>query len=143
MAKSDRQSELENLLYHIVLPRVLPQQKSKNYEQHELALLSFIRNAVEDCSKWVPPHTMHLSRSLYQTHMIRTPENVSKEINALQPGDTFGMFVRRQNCALMIHMPIDGNGSKTNEEKTVIVTTFPGNLHPKEVYNCPSDIEVK
>lgn len=52
------------------------------------------------------------------------------------------MFVQRQNCALMIHMPIKGNGIETDENTTVIVSTFPGNLHAKEIYDHQSDLQV-
>lgn len=51
------------------------------------------------------------------------------------------MFVRRQNCAIMIHMKsVEAN--EANEFGNVIVATFPGNLHPSEVYKYDSDIEV-
>lgn len=129
----------EDLLYHIVLPRVLPQNKSKNTEEHELALLSRITDAIRGLDKWISPEIVRLFNSFEQTHMTRTPESISNEIKGLQPGRSFAMFVRRQNCGLMIHMPSDQN----TKSKTVVVSTFPGNFHPKNIYNAASDFQVK
>lgn len=56
-------------------------------------------------------------------------------------GDTFAMYVRRQNCAVMIHVPANEMVS-VDETKNVIVSTFPGNLHPREIYQHSGDIEV-
>lgn len=56
-------------------------------------------------------------------------------------GDTFAMYVRRQNCAVMIHVPANEMVS-VDETKNVIVSTFPGNLHPREIYRHIGDIEV-
>lgn len=134
------QNIYEDLLYHIVLPRVLPQNKSKNSEQHELALLSRITGAIRSLDKWVSPETLRFFNSFEQTHITRTPESISNEIKGLRPGNSFAMFVRRQNCGLMIHMPIEEN--ETTKIKTVVVSTFPGNLHPKNIYNA-SDFQVK
>lgn len=138
----DIQNKFEYLLYHIVLPRVLPQKKSNDFEHHELLLLSRLNDVIKDCSEWIPLATVRLFNSLKTTHMNRTADFVSKEIRALQPGDTFAMFVRRQNCGLMIYMPIDGN-TQADKQETVVVTTFPGNLHIKEIYQHQSDIKVK
>lgn len=131
----------EDLLYHIVLPRVLPQNKSINSERHELALLTRITNTIRGLDKWsISPETVRLFDSFEQIHLTRTPELISTKIMALQPGNSFAMFVRRQNCGFMIHMPIEEN--QTAKIKTVIVSTFPGNVHPKNIYKA-TDYQVK
>lgn len=133
------QTTYENLLNHVVLPRVLPEGYLKDHEQQELSLLSIMVQTVEKNCEWIPSATVRLCQCLKRAHMSRTPETVSNEISKLQPGETFAMFVRRQNTGLIIHMP---NEQVPNAEKTVTVVTFPGNLHPKEIYNHTSDLEV-
>lgn len=134
------QTTFENLLNHVVLPRVLPDGYLKDHEDHELLLLSTMVQTVETNSEWIPSATVRLFQRLKRIHTIsRTPETIANEINLLQPGETFAMFVRRQNTGFMIHMPTE---QVSNAEKSVIVLTFPGNLHPKEIYKHSSDLEV-
>lgn len=137
------QSNYENLLTHVVLPRVLPQQTSPDLWQQELDLLSHMSDNVQEMCEWLPPATVRLFESLKKIHMNIRPELVAEEIRMLEPGDTFGMFIRRQNCALMIHMPVEGNTNQPTELRNVIISTFPGNIHPKEVYGHSSDIQVQ
>lgn len=132
----------EDILNHVVLPRVLPQEKAQNPEQLELALLSSINDAVKQCKEWLPSSTVHLFESFERVHINRTPETISEEIKVLKAGRTFAFFVRRQNYAFLIHMPRDGNYRKPNQMKTVYVATFPGSFHPKEIYDHPSDLQV-
>lgn len=129
----------ENLLHHIVMPRALPQNKQACDEKVELCLLSRMTENIESSSKWIPPATVGLFKSLKTCHTVRTKETISNEISALQAGESFAMFIRRQNTAFMIHMPNDQIG----EIGTVIVMTFPGNLSPEQVYAYPSDLQVR
>lgn len=129
------------LLNHIVLPRYLPQSKSRHFHQTELKLLNEMVENVVNLSQKIPPKTVQLFEKMRKIHHERTPSNISKEINALQPGDSFAMFVRRQNCVFLIYAPPDEN-IVAGQPQNVIVSTFPGNLHPKEVYKCDSDMEV-
>lgn len=133
------QTSYENLLNHVVLPRILPEGYLKDHEDQELSLLSNMVHTVERNSEWIPSATVRLCQRLKRAHMSRTPETISNEISQLRPGETFAMFVRRQNTGLMIHMPSE---QVSNAEKTVTVVTFPGNLHPKEIYDHTSDLEV-
>lgn len=93
---------------------------------------------VENLAEFIPPSTMKMCRSLSEVHRNRTPVTVSRQIKDLKPGDTFSMFIRRQNCGIMIHMH---SNSKT--KSNVTVATFPGKLRPVEVYDHASDVEVK
>lgn len=129
----------ETLLHHIVLPRVLPQNKQACGEGIELRLLSRMTENVENSLEWIPPATVRLFISLTRSHSVRTKETVSKEINALKPGESFAMFIRRQNTAFMIHMPKD----QSDEMESVIVMTFPGNVSPEQIYRHPSDLQVR
>lgn len=56
-------------------------------------------------------------------------------------GDTFAMFVRRQNCVILVHMSQDGMVD-AEKSQNVIVATFPANLHPGEIYKYDSDLQV-
>lgn len=119
---------------HVVLPRVLPQEKSVDLHGDEISLMSIMVENVERMAKYLPRNTVGMFQRLKRVHQTRTGECIAGEINALKPGETFAMFIRRQNCAFMVH--------KTAKESEVIVATFPGNLHPREVYEHQSDIEV-
>ena len=123
---------------HVILPRYLPQVKPKNFHNEELALLSSMVENVERSAKSLPPNTVNMFRGLGRVHRTLTPAVVSNEICNLEPGNTFAMFVRRQNCAIMIHMPPD-----RSSDDRVIVAIFPGNLHPKHISGAESDIEVR
>lgn len=59
-------------------------------------------------------------------------------------GDTFAMFIRHQNCAIMIHVPANELINTADEPENVIVATFPGSLHPRDIYENEnsSDLEV-
>lgn len=131
------QKRYENLLNHVVLPRCLPQNKSKDFHNEELALLSYMIDNVESLAQSIPSNTVNMFRGLGRVHKTLKASVVSAEINNLKAGSTFAMYIRRQNCAIMIRRPPGGNGDR------VIVSTFPGNLHPKYVYSAESDIEVR
>lgn len=133
------------LLRHINLPRFLPQKKSANLHQTELLLMHYMVQNVINVNDKIPTQTVQLFKGLWTIHNDSLPNErtVSTEINALRSGHSFGMFVRRQNCMFVIHAP--SNHGKTDANTTpaeVIVATFPGNLHPDEVYKYSSDIEV-
>lgn len=137
------EDEYECLLDHIILPRVLPQSRHRNLLRHELLLLRRMVDTIDNCSKWIPNATADLFHSMKRVHCSPSKvEVIHTEINALRPGGTFAMFVRKQNCGFMIHMPKEQDYSKSDTPNTVIVSTFPGNLHPREVYSHPSDLEV-
>ncbi|XP_031638985.1 uncharacterized protein LOC116351075 [Contarinia nasturtii] len=125
---------------NVILPRHLPQKKSSDLHGEELALLSSMVNNIDRLKKWIPLNTVEMFKGFDRVHRTRIPAVVSKEIRDLTPGKTFAMFVRRQNCAIMAHMPSKGN-MKSNQSNRVIVSTFPGNLHPKYIYAVDSDIE--
>lgn len=93
---------------------------------------------VESLSKSIPINTVNMVRTMATVHRNRMADTVSKEISNLKPGGTFAMFIREQNCAIMIHSRSESKSGSNN----MIVATFPGRLHPDEIYNNPSDLEV-
>lgn len=135
------------LLNHIILPHYLPESTSPKFHQTELRMFDEIYKTVMDLhlsnTNGIPERTVELFRSMHKIHVENgmTSKDVSNEINALQPGDTFAMFVRRQNSAFLIYMPPDENTVNANQQN-VIVATFPGRLHPNEVYKWNCDVQV-
>lgn len=129
------------LLSHVVFPRVLPQQKPRYV--HELDLITLMVENVVKLSKWIPPKTIELMETLKMVHVDGKPRPsiISDAIDSLSPGESFAMFVRRQNCMLIIYMPFN-QISNIKEMQNVIVATYPGNLHPSEIYKHNSDVEV-
>lgn len=126
------------LLHHVILPRVLPQEKSPRLYETEMDLMVKMVENVKNLVKFLPPKTFELFQCLHRVHMMHTKENISNEIKTLKPGDTFAMFVRMQCTGLMIHVPLTEN---VDDVQNVVVSTIP-NLHPDEIYNHDSDFEV-
>lgn len=127
------------LMNHVILPRFLPQEKPKF--AHEKILIAEFLKCIENTSEHLPLKTIEMFDRLKQVNEEYTRDIVTEKIIELRPGDTFAMFVRRQNYTIMFHVPADS--CLDNEDPDdVIVATFPGYLHPKEIYNCDSDIEV-
>lgn len=126
------------LLHHVILPRILPQNRSINLYKIEFDLMLKMVENVETLSEFIPQKTGEMFKRLKNVHMNCTKENISTEISALCPGDTFAMFVRSQHTGLMIHVPLT---ETINDVQTVIVSTIP-NLHPDEIYTHDTDFEV-
>lgn len=139
--KSRSKEEWDSLINDVVLPRVLPEQKSRYFNKLKLDLMLQMVANIENSSEWIPSKTVDLFKSLKKVQKSCTPSIIADEINALQPGDTFAMFVHRQNCAIMVHMPEDQTHQAEGIQK-VIVATFPGNLLSGEIYKHESDAEV-
>lgn len=135
---SDHQILQENLFRHIILPRFLLPYRTPNFPLEELELLQRFAENVEQLADHVPPNTLKMIRSLAKVHLNLRPSAIKEEINGLQPGETFAMFVRFQNCAIIIHMLPNAPSDSNN----IIVATFLGKVHPDEVYKNPSDLEV-
>lgn len=128
-------------LRHILLPRYLP---SGDYDSQEiiLGLMNKMMDTVQSLEDFLPPKLVELLKVLQTIHTNCTPETILQEINALRPGDSFAMFVRHQECAIMFRIPPTENW---NDVQNVIVATFPGSLHPDEmdeIYIPDGDIEV-
>lgn len=139
--RNGQQVEYENLLYHVILPRVLPENYPNDHEQQEETLLSLLVDTVAKSSNSIPSATVRFFQSLKRTHhQGKTSESITKEINELKPGDIFAMFICRQNTAFMIHMPKEQDNA--NQINSVTVATFTGNFHPREIYEHQNDLLV-
>lgn len=136
--KLNSEHDHDDLLYHVILPRVLPQEKSTSLYKTECDLMLKMVANVESLTDFIPPKTLELFQRLYRVHTTCTKESISREIRDLRPDDTFAMFVRFQHTGFMIHVPSD---EKENDVKNVIVSTI-SNLHPDEIYKHYTDFEV-
>lgn len=125
--------EHEFMLNHVVLPRYLPPEKPGYVNQLKL-MNSIIRTVLN--TTILPLKTIDLFKQIKRLHIETTSENFStelkNEIKTLLPGETFAMFVRRQNCTLLIHQ----------KQNSVILATFRGDMRSCDVYTHDSDIEV-
>lgn len=137
--KLGSEHNLDVLLHHVILPRVLPQEKSRNLYETEIDLMlkKMVKNV--EIVEFMPPKTVELFQRLQRTHIKCTKENISREIRNLRAGDTFAMLVRSQHTAFMIYVPLN---ETSDDVQNVIVSTFPSNLHPGQIYNHESDFEV-
>lgn len=142
MIEHDESKYQNNLLDHVILPRVLPQRKS--CYTHEQALVDQMIENVDGMSDWLPPKTVEMMKRLKRVNHECTPTVVSELINELRsPGDTFSMFVRWQNTAVIFYLPKDTEVINGDEPDNIIVATFPAGLHPRVIYEHDSDVEVK
>lgn len=129
----------ENVLNHVVLPCVLPDRRSRYFDELKSYVLCEMENSIKDTKI---QKTIDLFARMKRVHETEncSPTVVSAEINALKPGDSFAMFVHRQNCAFMLY--VLPNEEPNKEPQSAIVATFPGNLLPGDIYKVESDIEV-
>lgn len=124
----------EFILNHVVLPRYLPPAKQEYKEQLKLVHLML---KIVISTKTLPINTIRLFHRLKEIYIDTTDDTMkdilSKQIKSLRSDDTFAMFVRRQNCTLIIHRKLE----------TIILGTFHSDVKPIEVYKHCSDVEVK
>lgn len=130
----------ESLLNHVILPRSLPIELPQNALNEEKVLISRMTEAVISCAGWIPDRIVCNFQRFKRTHGDLTGKTVSRQIDALEPGDTFAVLVKRQQCVFIVHMPLserDADGIKM-----VQIGTFPSAATPKEIYKCSGDLQV-
>lgn len=131
----DSMEQDENVFFlnHVILPRFLPAEKQGYAKQ--LKLMNMMINTILRTDQ-LPQKTIDLFEQFQRLHIETTTENLSRElrqqISSLQSGETFAMFVRRQNCTLLVQ----------KQRNSVILATFRGDMKSCEVYRHDSDIEV-
>lgn len=140
MTEYNESKQQNILLEHVIFPRVLPQKKqSYIYEQR---LIGQIIETVEDISDLLPQKTVEMMKRLKRVNSECTPTVVSELINELRPGDTFSMFVRKQNTVIMFYVPNHTALDSAGKPDNIVVATFSGCLHPHTIYEHDSDTEV-
>lgn len=135
------ESKYQNILLdHVILPRELP--KKKSFFTHEQALIDQLVENVDSISDSLPKKSVEMMKRLKRVKHMCTPAIVSEMINELRPGDTFSMFVRKQNTAIIFYVPNHTGVNNAGTPDNIIVATFPGCLHPRTIYDHESDVEV-
>lgn len=135
---------LESVLNHIILPRYIPNDANDDLRSQEAAILSELNKTVRSLSNFLPDDTVDMFAHFVAVHKMRTPEAIAEQINKLQPGHTFAMYVQCQKTVFMCHMPANVSiDAKPCETTPVIVATFPGRIGTKFVYSQPLDMEVR
>lgn len=135
---------LVNLLNHILLPRFTTIKSIAEWNLQDETLLEWMSQTMASSADWLPSHTIAMFESFKRVHEFRDDdETICRELNKLRPGETFAMYVRRQNTVFMCYMPADAaNGYEINEATEVIVATFPGQVNAKDIYAHPLNLEV-
>lgn len=131
----------ESLLNHVILPRALPNELSENAIHEEKILISRMTDAIVSCAGWIPGRVVQNFQRFRRTHSDLTAKTVSRQIDTLEPGDTFAVLVKRQQCVFMVHMPLSER-RHTNGTRLVQIGTFPSAAFPKDIYKCSSDLQV-
>lgn len=130
----------ESLLNHVILPRSLPKELPENALNDEMVLIAKMTEAVISCTGWIPERIVRNFQRFKRTHSNLIGKTVSQEIDALEPGDTFAVLVKGQQCVFIVHMPLcerDVYGTKM-----VQIGTFPSTPPLKEIYKCSGDLQV-
>lgn len=128
------------LIDHIFLPKQLPGEEADNLAEHEFSLLVLIADVVTKFGSIVPKHTKKMFRTMRDiegTPLLK-PKNISAAIEALEPGEMFGLYIRGQNCGINIFVPKD----ESSPPKELILSTFEVSLRNEIVYSNLSDVEV-
>lgn len=136
-AKLDKQNTLLN---HVILSRILPNDQSQ-FPEDGLALMDEMIENIKTLTGLIPSKTVELFERLKRVNQELSENVVSDEIARLMPGDTFAMMISSQYSVIMIHVLPDAN-LHNEQEHNVIVATFPSSLHPRNIYEHDSDLEV-
>lgn len=125
--------EHEFFLNHVILPRYLPAEKPGYVKQ--LKLMNAVIQTILD-TPHMPQETIKLFKQFKELHDTTAEDFkrvLKRQIGTLLPGETFAIFVRRQNCTLMV---------QKLQNNSVILATFRGDMRNSAVYSQDSDIEV-
>lgn len=108
---------IAELIPHVFLPLKLPRETSKNLVKEENHLLSLMQQTIADYH-FIPE--IAETRSLFDTWVnVQVNQRGTREaIRNLQPGQLFALYVRAQNCGLLISIP-------KQSPDDIIWSTFP------------------
>lgn len=134
----------ESVLNHVVLPRFIPSNASIDQIAQDESLLMQMCEIFRKNAQWMPLKTnrmLHTFANVYQAN--DDAQTIYNELNSLKPGDTFAMYVRRQNAVFLCYMLENvPNPNELDETTPIVVATFPAQVSLKEVYAHPLDMEV-
>lgn len=130
-----------HMLDHVILPRKLSSATTELLPQTEVELLeNFIDTfRVFHETDIIPDVTKHLFKNLKTLHgrcAKLDQKTIAEQIDALEPGQIFGMYVREQNCAILVYAPPD------NTDDQWILSTFHPSLPNAVISGNRSDVQV-
>lgn len=128
---------LKQIAQHVVFPRCLSHNESTHLQLEELQLTAMLYTTIvanKNKFSW-PPSTIKLLESFMKISPLDDANDVSTEIKNIDAGEMLGMYVRQQNCALILYRP------SANDED-YIVATFPTKLDAYQIHQCNSDLQV-
>lgn len=126
----------EILVDHVFLPKKISgTNPAVNIDEQDEKLLSFILDSIENSSVQLPESTAHLFRTMVdvQCHRDWEKTKIAFHIQSLLPGHMFGLYIRKQNCGLLIYAPPNGDR---------IVSTFQASVPNEIICSSPSDVQV-
>lgn len=113
---------LKELIPHVFLPLQLPGKASVNTIAEENSLLSLLLQTIRESLEFIPQIKKTLSIfetwNEIQANGERGPSSISNAIQTMQHGQLFALYVRAQNCGLLISIP-------EGRPDTIIWSTFP------------------
>lgn len=123
----------KHMITHVVWPRQLPSKDNED-SQHETALIALMADTLEsfDDADIIPVSTSRLFRGIFNIRSSSDAYTISSEINRLQDGEMFGVFVQQQKCGFSIFIP--KSEKLAAQRKTAIVSTFPVWIPNEEIY---------
>lgn len=155
---------VERLVTHVVLPRDISKKILNDAEKQDHMLIDRMTKTIEESTFCIPDRIVTTFRRFKQVHSDCSAQNVSEQINGLEPGDTFAMLIRNVKCVFMIHRPcvdakyenIDSSDSESShtsdsaesrsqcadKSEMVTIASFPSAIDPKDIYSHSSDLQV-
>lgn len=113
---------VSKLIPHVFLPLKLPGKISKSLITDENHLLSLLLQTIREY-EFIPQ--IKETCSLFET-WFEVQINGCDKIQNLQPGQMFALYVRAQNCGLLISIP-------KHSSNDIIWSTFPASQRSKTV----------
>lgn len=113
-----------NIVEHIVDQLFLPRRMTvvPAVPAVELIILKWMAHTLDqtDGAQGISAHTKRLFKNMVSIHCdgAMNIQTIAAQIDSAAPGDMFGMFVRPQNCCVLIHTP------KKHECNELMMTTF-------------------
>lgn len=126
----------ELLVDHVFLPKRITGIHPKEIDQQENLLLSFIWDSMIHSHIELRDSTNHLFETMVNIHCHGGMEKtrISDHIKSISPGQMIGLFIRQQNCGLLIY--------RQPQNREIIVSTFQASVPNEIICSSPSDVQV-
>lgn len=121
---------IAGLIRHVFLPLRLPGPVSGNIIAEENCLLSLLLQTIRETQRVIPQIKKTLT--VFETWVDvqgngnSEPSRISNAIKTMQPGQMYALYVRAQNCGLLISIP-------EGRSDSIIWSTFPASQKSETV----------